>query len=199
MADGQQRQMIALKEWAVSVKALREGEQILVLRKGGIVEETRDFQLISPNFYLMPAYEHQRRKLLKEKYRDGMDETLKEWSTDMDRIKLDAYAEVTDDIEINDQETLDKLRDRHIWTDAFAEERLKWKRKKPLHLLLMKIFVLEEPVYAPMRDAYNGCKSWVRLEDGIGEPPMTPVLTREMYEAERKRILSLIDLKQKLY
>jgi hypothetical protein len=197
--DRQQRQMIALKEWAVSVKALLEGEQILVLRKGGIIEETRDFQLISQSFYMMPAYEHQRRELLKEPYRSGMDETLKDWSPGMERIKLEAYAEVTDDIEINDQETLDKLRDRHIWTDTFAEERLKWKRKKPLHLLLMKIYKLDEPVYAPMRDAYNGCKSWVRLEDGLAEPAMSPVLTAEKYEAERARILSLIDLKQKLY
>lgn len=197
--DGQQRQMIALKEWAVSVKALREGVQILVLRKGGIIEETRDFQLISPKFYLMPAYEHQRRELLKEEYRDGMDETLKEWSPGMERIKLDAYAEVTDDIEINDQETLDKLRSCHIWTDTFAEERLKWKRKKPLHLLLMKVYKLDEPAYAPMREAYNGCKSWVRLEDPIAEPAMSPVLRAEKYDAERERILSLIDLKQKLY
>lgn len=197
--DGQQRQMIALKEWAVSVKALREGEQILVLRKGGITEETRDFRLISPNFYLMPAYEHQRRELLKEEYRDGMDETLKEWSPGMEQIKLDAYAEVTDDIEIDDQETLDKLRGCHIWTDTFAEERLKWKRKKPLHLLLMKVYKLDEPIHAPMRDEYTGCKSWVRLEDSIAEPAMSPVLRPEKYVAERERILSLIDLKQKLY
>ncbi|MHA6483214.1 DUF1802 family protein [Paenibacillus sp. strain BS8-2] len=197
--DRTNRQMIALKEWAVSVKALREGEQILVLRKGGIIEETRDFQLLSPNFYLMPAYEHQRQELLKEQYRAGMDETLKEWSPGMEQIKLDAYAEVTDDIEINDQETLDKLRDCHIWTDTFAEERLKWKRKKPLHLLLMKIYKLDKPVYAPMREAYNGCKSWVRLEDSLEEPAISPVLTEEKYRAERERILSLIDLKQKLY
>lgn len=197
--DEKQRQMIALKEWAVSVKALREGKQILVLRKGGIIEETRDFQLISQSFYLMPAYEHQRKELLKDEFQSGMMDTLKEWSPGMDRIKLDAYAEVTDDIEINDQETLDKLRDCHIWTDTFAEERLKWKRKKPLHLLLMKVYELEEPVYAPMRDAYNGCKSWVRLEDSLPEPAMKPVMRAEQYEAERARILALIDLKQKLY
>ncbi|MDQ6418310.1 DUF1802 family protein [Paenibacillus sp. LHD-117] len=197
--DGQQRQMIALKEWAVSVKALREGKQIIVMRKGGIIEETRDFQLISHNFYMMPAYEHQRKELLKAAYQDEMDETLAEWSPEAETIKLDTYAEVTDDIEITEQETLDKLRDCHIWTDTFAEERLKWKRKKPLHLLLMKIYRLDEPIHAPMRDAYNGCKSWVRLEDKLPEPAMTPVLTAEEYGSQRERILSLIDLKQKLY
>ena len=34
---------IALKEWAVAVKALDRGEQIMLLRKGGIREEGKDF------------------------------------------------------------------------------------------------------------------------------------------------------------
>lgn len=192
---GQQisREATALKEWAVSVKALQEGKQIIVMRKGGIIEETRDFQLLSQSFYLMPAYEHQRKELLKEPYRDEMDETLKGWSPEADTIKLEAYAEAVQDIEINDQETLDKLRELHIWTDTFAEERLKWKRKKPLHLLILKVHKLEEPIYAPMRPAYTGCKSWVRLEDPVAEPAMHPVLTGEEFERETQRILSALE------
>lgn len=186
------RQPIALKEWAVSVKALHDGEQIIVMRKGGIIEETRDFQLLSHSFYLMPAYEHQRKELLKEHYRAGIDETLEEWSPEATVLKLSAYATVEQDIEITDQETLDKLRELHIWTDTFAEERLKWKRKKPLHLLLLKVYKLDEPVYAPMRPAYNGCKSWVRLEDKITEPSMTPVMSDERFERETERILSAL-------
>ncbi|MEK3883070.1 DUF1802 family protein [Paenibacillus sp. PL2-23] len=186
------REAIALKEWAVSVKALQEGKQIIVMRKGGIIEETRDFQLLSNSFYLMPAYEHQRKELLKEPFREEMDDTLKEWSPEASSIKLEAYAEATHDIEINDQETLDKLRDLHIWTDTFAEERLKWKRKKPLHLLILKVFRLEEPIYAPMRPAYTGCKSWVRLEDEVAEPAMAPVLTVDLFERETERILNAL-------
>ncbi|GKU80218.1 DUF1802 family protein [Paenibacillus sp. L3-i20] len=182
------RQPIALKEWAVSVKALLEGNQIIIMRKGGIIEETRDFQLISDSFYLMSAYEHQRKELLKEGNRDAMDETLKEWTELQDKIKLEAYAEVVQDIEINDQETLDKLRHLHIWTDTFAEERLKWKRKKPLHLLLLKVYKLDQPVFAPMRDAYNGCKSWVRLEDELILPAMRPVLSDEQLTQEIDQI-----------
>ncbi|MCR2804363.1 DUF1802 family protein [Paenibacillus soyae] len=186
------REAIALKEWAVSVKALQEGKQILVMRKGGIIEETRDFRLLSQSFYLMPAYEHQRKELLKEPFQEEMDETLKEWSPEADTIKLEAYAEAVQDIEINDQETLDKLRELHIWTDTFAEERLKWKRKKPLHLLILKVYKLEEPILAPMRPAYTGCKSWVSLEDPVAEPAMKPVMTDERFEEEKRRILSAL-------
>ena len=66
----------ALKEWASAVKALENGSQIFIMRKGGIVEETRDFQVESNDFFLYPTYEHQRKELLKEQYRGVIDETL---------------------------------------------------------------------------------------------------------------------------
>jgi hypothetical protein len=181
-------QPIALKEWAVSVNALAEGQQIMIMRKGGIIEETRDFQLMSPNFYLMPAYEHQKKHLLKEQYAEAMDKTLANWSLDMETIKLESYAEVAEDIEITDQETLDRLRDLHIWTDTFAEERLRWKRTKPLHVLLLRVYRLAAPIEIPMRPTYNGCKSWVRLEDEFAAPEMIPVLETQKFEAEVQKV-----------
>ncbi|MHA7964603.1 DUF1802 family protein [Paenibacillus sp. CAU 1782] len=181
-------QPVALKEWAVSVKALQEGKQIIVMRKGGIIEETRDFRLLSHSFYLMPAYEHQRKDLLKPPYRDDMDETLRDWSPEMDTMTLSAYAEVSDDIEIRDQETLDRLREFHIWNDTFAEERLKWKRKNPLHLLILKVYALDQPLTIPMKPAYTGCKSWVRLEDEVSRRELTQVVPESKFVEERDRI-----------
>ncbi|MDQ8735720.1 DUF1802 family protein [Paenibacillus sp. LHD-38] len=181
-------QNIALKEWAVSVKALAEGKQIIVMRKGGIIEETRDFQLVSPSFYLMPAFEHQKKHLLKDEFMDDLDETLAGWSLDTDTVKLEAYAEVAMDIEITDQQTLDRLRDLHIWTDTFAEERLRWKKTKPLHVLVLRVYRLEKPFELPMVPAYNGCKSWVRLEEEIGLPVRIPVLDDEAFQTEVEKI-----------
>ncbi|OBZ13399.1 hypothetical protein A7975_11135 [Bacillus sp. FJAT-26390] len=188
MTAQNKEQPVALKEWAVSVKALAEGQQIIIMRKGGIIEETRDFQLMSPKFYLMPAYEHQKKHLLKEQYAGEMDKTLADWSLDMKAIKLESYAEVAEDIEVTDQETLDRLRDLHIWTDTFAEERLRWKRTKPLHVLLLRVYRLESPIEIPMRPAYNGCKSWVRLEDEFTAPEMIPVMESAKFEAEVQKI-----------
>ncbi|WP_337098970.1 DUF1802 family protein [Paenibacillus sp. YIM B09110] len=190
MTESNELQPVALKEWAVSVKALAEGEQIIVMRKGGIVEETRDFQLISPSFYLMPAYEHQKKHLLKPGYDEQLDETLKGWTPEMETITLEAYAEVAEDIEITDQETLNKLRDFHIWTDGFAEERLKWKKTKPLHLLIMRVYKLDEPLKLPMQPAYNGCKSWVKLEGNAELRPasMKPVVDDDKFQSELEQI-----------
>jgi hypothetical protein len=50
---------IALKEWAVAVRALRDGRQTLLVRKGGIREETREFRVQADEFLFFPTYEHQ--------------------------------------------------------------------------------------------------------------------------------------------
>ncbi|QAY65076.1 DUF1802 family protein [Paenibacillus protaetiae] len=181
------RDPIVLKEWAVIIKALLEGKQIVVMRKGGIREEAKDFQLVSDSFYLFPTYEHQKEELLKEQYRGELAETLTEWPLP-EGVPLRAYAAVEEDIEITDPETLKKLEPFHIWTERFAEERLRWKKTKPLHLLLLRVYRLDEPKNMPLRDSYNGCKSWVRLEDEAPSGGMTPVLSAEQFQAEASRI-----------
>lgn len=183
---------IALKEWASAIKALREGKQILVLRKGGIVEETRDFQVESHHFYLYPTYEHQKRELLKETEQHAVDETLAGWFPDAAEVELTAYADVAEDIEVLDQEQLDRLSGFHIWTDTFAEERLKWKKKNPLHVLLLRVYQLEEPVSAPIRPDYLGCKSWVEIADPLPEVKKTPVLTDEEFARQCAAIKSAL-------
>jgi len=183
---------VALKEWAVTVQSLAAGELIVVMRKGGIIEETRDFRLLRPSFYLMPAYEHQREELLKETYRGRIAGTLAGWSREAETMTLGAYAEAAEDIEVYDSETLDRIFGEHIWTETFAEERLKWKKKNPLHVLLLRVYKLDRPVQVPMRPAYTGCKSWVVLEDGVPETGMTPVLSDEQFGLAADRIRTLL-------
>ncbi|NBC69688.1 DUF1802 family protein [Paenibacillus sacheonensis] len=181
-------QKIALKEWAVAVKALTDGKQIMVLRKGGIAEETRDFQLKSPRFFLLPAYEHQKPELLKEAYKDDLRTVSESWAPGSPTVEIASYAEAVDDIEIYDQETVDRLASFHIWTDTFTEDRLKWKRKQPLHLLLLRVHKLERPVSLPMRDAYTGCKSWVDLEFLPADAAARPVLDDEEFDRQAAEI-----------
>ena len=50
---------IALKEWAVVQRALLEQHQIMLLRKGGIIEESGDFDLRAEQFLIQPTYIHE--------------------------------------------------------------------------------------------------------------------------------------------
>lgn len=183
---------IALREWAVAVKALEAGRQVIVLRKGGISEETKEFRLESPRFYLFPSFEHQRPHLVKPEASDMVALTQAEAEQFTDQVRISSYAEVVEDIEITDTETLQRLDDLHIWTEDYAEERLKWKKTKPLHVLILRVYKLDAPQVIPMRESYGGCKSWHRLED-ILTVPMKPVLSDSEFdrqvEAVRKQIL----------
>ncbi|WP_314591717.1 DUF1802 family protein [Paenibacillus terrigena] len=184
-------QPVALKEWAVAIEALASGKQILLMRKGGIVEETRHFELKSPSFYVYPTYEHQRKELLKEANQSDIDVTLAGWSKDDTTVTLRLYAEVIEDIEIHDQETLNRLRDFHIWTDHFAEERLKWKKKLPLHVLLLRIYKLDPGLSIEIEEEYLGCKSWVNLPTqvtSIERSQLVPVLSDEKFQEQVESI-----------
>ena len=50
---------VALKEWAVVQRSLLEGHQIILLRKGGLIEESGDFDLRAGQFLLYPTYAHE--------------------------------------------------------------------------------------------------------------------------------------------
>ncbi|MCD1258823.1 DUF1802 family protein [Paenibacillus athensensis] len=172
-----ERKPIALKEWAAAIRALESGAQMFIMRKGGIIEETRDFQVQAEAFYLYPTYEHQRRELLKEAYRPVIDQTLEGWTLDAATAAITCYAELVEDILIEDQERLGRLFPYHIWTENFAEERLRWKRKNPLHVLLLRVYKLDEPQEVPIDPAYLGCKSWIELTQPLGATDMKPVLS----------------------
>ena len=59
---------IAFKEWAVTVRALSEGEQLITLRKGGIREENKHFEIEHDQFFLYPTFDHQRNDLVRESH-----------------------------------------------------------------------------------------------------------------------------------
>lgn len=183
----------ALREWAVAVKALEEGRQVIVLRKGGIAEETRDFRLESPSFYLFPSFEHQKPHLVKPEAADALEATRAAAAANPGMALISSYAEAVQDLEIYDAETLKKLSGFHIWTDDYAEERLKWKKTKPLHVLILRVYRLDSPVLIPLRESYGGCKSWLRIEEDLPAQRKHPVLDdgkfESMAEAVRQAVL----------
>ncbi len=67
---------MALKEWAITVEALSNGDQILLLRKGGIHEDGKDFRVIHREFVLYPTYEHQKAELLQPEHQPALEALL---------------------------------------------------------------------------------------------------------------------------
>ena len=97
----------ALKEWAAIVHALLEGEQVIDVRKGGLREDGRHFDLSSRRVWLYPTAEHQRAELLKPAYRHWVD--LATSSPVGASITIAGWADVTDVATISETEHLDAI------------------------------------------------------------------------------------------
>src|SRR2546423_1031723 len=110
---------VALKEWAIVCRALQDGGQILLLRKGGIHESAGEFELENPAFLLFPTYLHQKREMLKPAYQAGFQAA----SAEPSRILLSATAEVTDIVRLKSRAQMDVLDAEHVWTGPLIDMR----------------------------------------------------------------------------
>ena len=177
----------ALKEWAVAVNALAQGETMLLLRKGGIQEQK--FALPdSRQFWLYPTYEHQKPHLLKSLYASQVTPVESGWHPET--VEIRAWAEVTDGVEVESDTAVQALRPHHIWNQAFVTERLKWKPKLPLTVLLLRVYVLAQPQIIPYHETYGGCKSWIDLPIAAEFDPSTAALSESAYQQQAQAILS---------
>jgi hypothetical protein len=173
----------AFKEWAVIVRALLEGEQILDVRKGGLHEDGRRFGVRAERCWLYPTYEHQKPELLKPAYR--------RWVSDAEppepgTIQISGWADIVGAITLSDADELARLGSKLIWTHEYAASRLGWKARQPLWVLALRTYQLETPCIVPYREEYGGCTSWVDL-DGLPDDPTTvpaePALTDDTFAA----------------
>jgi hypothetical protein len=169
---------VALKEWAATVEALEQGSQILLLRKGGLREEGKEFKPLHHQFLLYPTFEHQREDLLKEEVRSDLGPALAQES-DPGRVTFTHWARLE---ELWDEEGVARLSPHHIWTDDYSEKRLHWKPQKPLTLMLLRVYRLPEPRSVLYVAGYGGCKSWVQLEEEVSLGQMTPVMDQEDFQ-----------------
>ena len=167
-----------LKEWAVAVRALERGETALVVRKGGIREKA--FAVANRRFLLLPGYEHQRQELLKPEYRElvrGIPDL-----TDDGPLRFTSFAEVRGAYEISEPGSLEAIDPYHIWTPEYAESRFRWRPKKPLTVLALRVYLLQETVELPYSEAYSGCKSWIELEQPVPVAGARPALEDDAFD-----------------
>ena len=122
---------IAFKEWAVTVRALAEGEQLVTLRKGGIREPDKHFALDHERFFLYPTFEHQRNDVVRASHQPELRRALEEgvWPDaeppahaltrdggipQPDRVRIRAWAEVAAHWTITDPRTVVRGRRKQI-------------------------------------------------------------------------------------
>jgi hypothetical protein len=175
---------VALKEWATVCRALEQGRQSLLLRKGGILEAIGGFEVEHRQFLLFPTYLHQNREMLKPDAQEGVEPRTEEPA----QITLSLAGEVTDIIQLKSRGQMDATDSEHVWTPPLIDMRFNYRPKNPLYLLLVRAYRLANPVTVENTPAYAGCKSWVPLEQMIETAGAVPVLSDADYADVRRRI-----------
>ncbi|MFZ4515488.1 MAG: DUF1802 family protein [Acidimicrobiia bacterium] len=168
---------IACKEWGAVVRALLAGEQILDVRKGGIRESGRAFDLAAQRFCLYPTVEHQQATLLKPAYQSWVAPDEVRVGSD---IVIGGWADVVHHALCTTPEDLATIDSKLIWTEEYANQRLAWKARQPLWVLILRVHRFIEPIVIPDREQYHGCTSWCDLTDFPPDPyalPSEPALS----------------------
>ena len=153
--------MEALKEWATVVKALEQGKQTVILRKGGILETASGFNIESKKFFLFPTWEHQETKHVKPEFHNFLNEVLENKPKEGFN-KISSYAEILYEKDIESNEIINQLSSFHVWSDSYIQERRKWKPEKPMKAVFLRTVIIPE-FNLPLETEFSGCKSWIEL------------------------------------
>jgi hypothetical protein len=193
---------IAFKEWAVTVRALAEGEQLLTLRR--TAPQEYDLPLDYERFFLYPTFDHRCADLVRESHRPELARALEEgvWSdgepsaeamlrdteiAQPDRVRIRAWAEVAAQYTVSDRRAVDALSPFYVWTTDYAERRLAWRRRQPLQVILLRTYRIPRPVTVKVREDFGCQPAWLELTRDLPFEG-TPVLSDEEFERASEEI-----------
>jgi hypothetical protein len=178
----------AFKEWAVICRALAEGRQSLVLRKGGIAEPGGEFEPEHRRFWLFPTYLHQKAVGLKPEAQRLLESVEAETPPD-GLIRLSHFVEVGAVYEVHELLTALKIDPLHLWSEEAVRTRFEY-RRPGLFVLGVRVYRAAEPFELPDTAYYAGCKSWVELERELPTAGAEPVLDDDAF----RDVLKMLDL-----
>ncbi|HEX8169554.1 MAG TPA: DUF1802 family protein [Thermoanaerobaculia bacterium] len=162
----------ALKEWSNVVAALGRGEQVVLIRKGGIADAS--FGVEADRFYLYPTYFHQ-----------GESESRP-------RVDITHWCEVVRTWSIRDAALLDALAPHVVIPRETLESRYRFRPDQALYVIGVRTFALPAAVSVQYQEAYGGCRSWISLDDEIAIDGSRAVLDGRALETKLGEVESLV-------
>jgi hypothetical protein len=182
----------AFKEWAIVVDALGRGEQIVILRKGGISEGRGGFQVDHPEFLLFPTLFHQQRESVLPDAQQRYDTIAPQLPTP-EKVRIEFFAKVADRRRVDALADAERLRGQHIWRDEVIADRFEWGRAKNIFAIAVRVFRLPRAIDLPLAASYGGCKSWIELERDADVREATPVLDDKAFAAKLAQFASALE------
>jgi hypothetical protein len=172
---------IAFKEWAVICRALAEGRQSIIIRKGGIAEEGGSFRAQHPEFLLYPTYFHEHRTGIKPDLLPLLDR-VESRRPAAGTIEFTHLVRVAAIHHVTDLDTALALDPFHGWTPDVIRQRFHY-RSPGLFVLTVRALALAAPQSRVERPEYAGCKTWVTLDSPLEVDGAVPVLDDAAFAA----------------
>src|SRR5438105_2668798 len=120
----------ALKEWASVIAALGRGQQVILIRKGGIADPK--FGLEAKRFYLFPTNFHE------------------SGTAPPTAIPITHWCEAVRTWEIRDLDALIRLEPLVVFDRATLETRYRFRPDQAIHVIAVRTFALPEPANVTM-------------------------------------------------
>ena len=158
---------MALKEWAVVCDELLAGRQVVLLRKGGILEQRHRFAIEHPQFWLYPNTAHESRAQVKPALHARLDAYPPPGEGNRQRFLFRVSCQVVDIVKTADPAKLRALEPLTCWTQALFDMRINYKPEKPNFVVTVRAFKLPQPVEIAYEKDYAGCVSWVPLKSEL--------------------------------
>lgn len=166
---------VALKEWAVTGEALARGRQIILLRKGGLLDEDGSFSLEHGQFWLLPTWLHQEKSLVKAEHQDlfAFARPIEKETVRNPLIRHFASVQAVWQLGERDEAALRAA--PHIYAPSYLDLRFSYQPDKPLLCAALRVWELDWPLRYAMRPGDMGCRSWISMENplaGAAHPVM---------------------------
>lgn len=175
---------IAFKEWAGVCSALETGRQSILLRKGGIQDESGVFRPGHSRFWLYPTNVHEAQQGL-HKF------VLQEQACRPGFVRIGLLVEIESRFWIDRLDTALELSELHVWTEETIRKRFSY-RSPGLWAFSVRAYYLAEPVLIRELPEYLGCKTWVNLEQPIPIRGLLPVLDEREANLRRESLDRLL-------
>ena len=173
------------------LEAMAKGEQLVLIRKGGLIEPGSGFQLLAETFVFYPTFEHQAVNYLREPFRGYFEEAARRRPSE-GQVRIELAGQAVSSTELRDPEVIERLGDVHVYNRDFVSQRLKWQPDQPMTLVVVRAWRLAEPVLVEVNPRYAGCKSWVELDAAVPLDGVRPVLDETAFHQRLQSVTAAL-------
>lgn len=166
---------------------------MILLRKGGIHEGREGFSFAHESFYLFPTKFHAQ----EDHVREGSFTPSEEWQVG-EEFLITHHVEAVFAATLTDWSQVQGLLPYHIYTEETLRERFDWEGKGmnsgSIHVALVRVSELAEPVKLTYEKRFGGCRSWLEIpvEDFQGEIARKVVVDDQSFNETRLQIEKLL-------